>query len=315
MGDSLRRYAGFVARAVVTAAVFALLFARVDRAALAASFERLSADTVVVSFSVVALGLFVAVVRWRTLLSAYGASRRPEWLVCMRWYVVSMFYNLLPGAVGGDVVRGYATRHCFAVDAATRSIAVVFIERVFGLAGLFTLAALASLSGPSADRRVLLLAALGLCAASAAVAAVTWGRHFARYLPARMAKVARALPTIERPLMFALALPLSVLTHIAAALAGHVVIASLSTKASLASSLVIFPLGSLAAYFPFTVAGAGARDGALAVLFARIGVARADALTTSLTLLAGVLFFASLGGLLQLVIREDEVFSSEPSSH
>jgi hypothetical protein len=50
------------------------------------------------------------------------------------------------------------------------------------------------------------------------------------------------------------------------------------------------------------------------VLFARVGIDRADALTTSLTLLAGLLFFASLAGLLQVVAREEVVYELPPGA-
>jgi hypothetical protein len=63
--------------------------------------------------------------------------------------------------------------------------------------------------------------------------------------------------------------------------------------------MVIFPLGALAAYFPLTIAGAGTRDAALVLLFARIGVARSDALATSLFLLVCNLALSAFGGLLQ----------------
>lgn len=303
MGAKLRRLGTFAVRVAITALVFALLFTRVDRGALASSFARLSPATVLLSLAIIALGLCIAVVRWRTLLRAYGAATPPSWPASARWVLVAIFYNLLPGSVGGDVYRGYATRHAFADGAATRSLAVVFVERVFGLAGLFILAALATLVSPSADRRVLLIAVLGLGCAVGAVTVVTCGPALQRFVPVFLRKLVGSLPRIERPSMFMLALPLSVLTHVCAALAGHVVLASLSVQTTLASSLVFFPLGSLAAYFPLTVAGAGARDGALAYLFLSVGVARADTLTTSLTLLGATLFFAALGGLLQLLSR------------
>ena len=67
--------------------------------------------------------------------------------------------------------------------------------------------------------------------------------------------------------------------------------------------MVVFPLSVVATYFPLTVAGAGARETALVVLFARYGVDRADALASSLALLAITLGLAALGGLVQWARR------------
>ena len=68
---------------------------------------------------------------------------------------------------------------------------------------------------------------------------------------------------------------------------------------TLFDSMATFPLGTLAAYFPLAVAGGGARDAVLVVLFAKLGVPRESALATSLCLLGSNLFIAVSAGLLQ----------------
>jgi hypothetical protein len=89
------------------------------------------------------------------------------------------------------------------------------------------------------------------------------------------------------------------MTHVVISYAGHVLIHSLAPSVTFNDSMSIFPIGTLAAYFPLTVAGAGARDTALVVLFAKLGVARENALATSLCLLACNLLVSGFGGLLQ----------------
>ena len=294
-----RELAGLIARIGLTLGVFAYLFSRVDVAEVAASLARIPVRAAVGSACAFAAAVATGVLRWRALLETYGATTVPRWPFLARWYLVSMFYNLLPGAVGGDVLRGVATRGCFEDRSITRSVSVVFVERVLGLSGLFLLSAAATTGSTAFDPRVLLYTVLGLIAACAAIAGIAVGRRIAGVLPGKLASIARSLPAIERPAPFMRAIFISVLSHIAVSLAGHALIHSLSPKVTLAQSMVIFPLGALASYFPLTIAGAGARDAALVLLFAQIGVSRTDALATSLFLLVCHLVTSALGGVLQ----------------
>ncbi|HEX5657902.1 MAG TPA: lysylphosphatidylglycerol synthase transmembrane domain-containing protein [Polyangiales bacterium] len=293
-----KRVLGIALRVVLTAATFAFLFTRIPLREFQASLQRIPAAGILGCLVAFLAALCCNILRWRSLLQAYGARELPRLPALTRWYIVSMFYNLLPGAVGGDLLRGYATRHYFDDSAVSRSMGVVFVERVLGLAGLLILAALASSFGPLRDRQVLIYSALGLCAAASAVAALAVGRRLERWLPARIANIARTLPALARPGGFASALSLAVVTHVLLALAGHAVIGALDANVRLGDSMVFFPVGTLAAYFPLSVAGAGARDTALVFLFARRGVSESDALACSLTLLLIQLLVSGIGGFL-----------------
>ena len=298
--SKLRFVLGILARVLVTALVFGYLFSRIDARAVTASVRRIPATAALVSIGSLLIAVGTSCLRWRALLVAGGAHSLPSWGESLRLYLVAMFYNLLPGAVGGDVYRGYATRHYFVDGAAMRSVGVVFVERVCGFAGLLVLAAGATLLSPLADREVLFYSGLGLCAALGAVAALAVGRRISPRLPVRIGKLAATLPEIERPMPLVVALTLSVLTHVLVAMTGYAVLESLAPEVSFTEGMAIFPLGTLAAYFPLTVAGAGARDTALVVLLGHLGVERADALATSLSMLACNLLVSGLGGLLQL---------------
>jgi uncharacterized membrane protein YbhN (UPF0104 family) len=286
-------------RLAVTALVFAYLFSRIDARAVVDSLRRIHPLAIVISTAALVLGLVFAIVRWRVLLRAAGASRMPSWVECSRLYLVATFYNLLPGAVGGDVYRGYATRDLFQ-EGAVRSLAVVFIERVLGFAGLMVLTACATMFSSLADRQVLVYAALGLCVALLAVVMLVLGKRLGTRLPARLAKHASSLPDFARPRPLLLCLVLAVATQLSVALTGYSVLLTLAPHVAVADAMAIFPLGTLAAYFPLTVAGAGARDTALVVLLGHVGVQRSDALATSLSMLGVTLLVASVGAMIQL---------------
>jgi uncharacterized membrane protein YbhN (UPF0104 family) len=179
-------------------------------------------------------------------------------------------------------------------------VGVVFVERVCGFAGLLVLAALATLASPLGNRLVLIYSGIGLCAALAAVLAVALGPRVSARLPARLGKLAASLPLIEHPAPMAWALLLSVVIHMAVAMTGFMVIESLAPQITFTEGMAVFPLGTLAAFFPLTVAGAGARDTALVILLGNLGVSRADALATSLSMLACNVVVSAIGGLIQL---------------
>lgn len=285
MNASWRRGGGFALRTLLTALVLGYLFGRADVTQVVAALRRIPAASVAAALLALSATVGAGVVRWRALLFAYGATERPRCCDLARWYLIAGLYNLLPGAVGGDVARGYGTRTLFA-DQAVRSLAVVFVERVLGFAGVVVLAAVASAFSPFAHTQVFLYAALGLLAATAAIFAVAQARLLSRWLPAGIGRRLAELPSIQVPAQFALGALLSVVSQLCASATGHFLVASLSSRVTWADSLVIFPLATLASFFPLTVAGAGARDTALVILLARIGVGSADALACSLALLA-----------------------------
>src|SRR5207247_747715 len=79
------------------------------------------------------------------------------------------------------------------------------------------------------------------------------------------------------------------------------VLAALDPHVTLADTMPLVPLGLAAAYFPFTVGGAGTREGAFVALLAAVGVAHADAMATSLLSFGASAIVAALGGVLQVV--------------
>ncbi|MDB4988195.1 MAG: hypothetical protein JWN04_3373 [Myxococcaceae bacterium] len=278
--------------------VFAYLFRRLDGETMRASVARITFVGALGCLAGQAAAIATGLVRWRLLMRAYGAEALPSWLDSARLFLIGAFYNLLPGAVGGDLVRAYAVRAHFENASVTQSIGVVFVERVLGLSALLALSAASATLSPSLSGPVLAYALIGLLGSVAAITAVAAARRIASVLPPRLARFFASFPTLRFPSALMLAALVSVATHLSIALGGYVLIRDLAPQVSLTDALVSFPLGTLAAYFPATVAGAGARDVALVVLFERVGVARADALTTSIAMLAANITVSGIGGLL-----------------
>jgi len=297
----------------VTCAVFAYLATLVPRDALAKAFGRATLSHFAASVVIALIAIGVGAARWGALVEAYGAPRKPPFVRLCRLYLIGFFYNSLPGAVGGDVVRGLATRESFGAGGGTAAVAVVLVERVLGLTGLLCITATMALLRPvHGTVDVLPWSLLGLAAAVCAVLGVSFAHRVAPRLPAFARTFAARLPALTRPGAFAVALLLSFGTQALVALGAHIILTEIAPAVTIADSLALVPLASAAAYFPLTPGGAGAREGAFVALFSAIGVAREDALAASLLILAANLVVAALGGALQLATPRDAAPAQGP---
>jgi uncharacterized membrane protein YbhN (UPF0104 family) len=108
------------------------------------------------AFLVYMAALLLTFFRWFTLVRALGLPFRI--LDAVRLGFIGNVFNLvIPGAVGGDVIKGAFL--CREQAKKTQAVASMIIDRLLGLLGLFLLAGLAGLwawSGSSRDVRVLI---------------------------------------------------------------------------------------------------------------------------------------------------------------
>jgi uncharacterized membrane protein YbhN (UPF0104 family) len=286
----------------ISALLFAYLGSLARGPALAAAFGRATALHFALSFGLALCAISVGAARWGWLLMAYAAPTRPPFFRLLRLYLIGFFYNLLPGAVGGDVIRGVATRESFGDKGSTAAVAVVFVERVLGLTALLVITATMALLRPAQGvERVLPWSLVGLGIAACAVGTISLAHRIAPRLPGVLGRFAARLPAIASPGSFVIALLLSFGTQTLVALGAHVILAEIAPQVTLADSLALVPLASAAAFFPLTPGGTGAREGAFVALFAAIGVAPEDALAASLVILGVNLCLALVGGVLQLI--------------
>jgi uncharacterized membrane protein YbhN (UPF0104 family) len=265
-----------------------------------ASLGAMSLRAIVVAIGLLVTSTIIATARWRLLFTACGLPRRPPYGELLRAYWIGSFYNTyVPGGLGGDVVRGIATRAYAGERGLPAALAIVFLERTLGLAGLLILVATSFTVFPLPGiPNVMLWSALGLGAAASAVLAIVNGARLAPYLPAPLGGIAASLPTVKSLPLFCVALGMSVMTQFTGVVFGHVLISSITPLARWSDSLVILPLVNAAQYFPLTVGGAGAREAAFVLLYARVGVSQADALATSLVIGALMYATSAVGGVL-----------------
>jgi uncharacterized membrane protein YbhN (UPF0104 family) len=295
-----RKRLGVALRVIVTLGAVGYLLVTTDRHAVAAALRRASPAAFLAATGLVFGSVILGTLRWRSVLGAYGAREIPPTARLLRYYLVGLFYNTyLPGAVGGDVVRGMATRDAYPQAAA--AFTVVLVERVLGLAALLLLAGTTALLWPPAGvGGVLPLALLGVGGALLALGLVAAGRRVGQAVGGRVGRWAMALPVLERPQKLLAAIVLSLGGHLFAAVGGHLTLRGLGVATTLGTSVVLVPLAVAAGFFPLTIAGAGAREGAFVALYRGVGVAQADAVAASFLLLAAQLIVAAVGGLITL---------------
>jgi len=254
------------------------------------------------------VGTMIGAVRWKVVLWAYGADRSPTLLRLTYLYLIGLFYNTyLPGGVGGDVIRGLVSRESFGESGVTRSLTVVFVERVLGLAGLLIVAAGVLLVHPLPElSNTTEIGVIGLLGALATIVGIAMGRRFAVHAPTVIGRVLAGLPPLAKPTGLAAGLGLSLCTQVSTAVAGYLVLSTVEPSVGFLDALVIVPVAAAAAFFPLTVGGAGAREAAFVFLCsAALSMDAADAAATSLVLFACLLVAAGLGGLLSLAVPLD----------
>ncbi|MGK5092139.1 lysylphosphatidylglycerol synthase transmembrane domain-containing protein [Deltaproteobacteria bacterium TL4] len=140
-------------RIVISAAklgiVVGILFYLVDSGRLNFSRLKLFLDTPSVMFSIVAALLMVviplAALRWWLLLRAVGLHVPFSRAFLLTW-IGNFFNTTLPGAISGDVVKGYYIIKAQASEGKTKAFTTLLIDRFVGLFGLIVMAFCALLS-------------------------------------------------------------------------------------------------------------------------------------------------------------------------
>jgi uncharacterized membrane protein YbhN (UPF0104 family) len=287
-----------------TLAAVAYVALRVDLRAVGGALLRVSPLAFLIACASTAMNLVVGSLRWRILLRAYGAPHVPSLATLVRLNYIGFFYNTcLPGGLGGDVVRGYASRAAFGDAGVTGAGAVVLVDRVLGLVGLLLVVAFTAtfFPLPVADaNHVTAISLVGIGMSTSAVVAIALGRSIAPRLPGSLRRYAEQLPAIVHYPPFGLAIVLSLVTQSVVAWTGHVIVGSLAPSVSLTDSLVVVPLAMATAFLPFLVGGTGAREEVFARLYGPLGVAASDAVAASLLVWLTQIVVSLVGGVLPL---------------
>lgn len=297
-----RRWLWLVARLSITAGAFYYLSTLIDLREVPGAIARLSPWSLLILVGAFGVAVGLGVERWRLLLGALGARHLPSRVELLRLYLVATFYNTyLPGGLGGELVRGIASRKAFGAEGTTEGLMVVLVERVMGLAGLLLLVATTTMWAPLPGvPGALLFGSLGVVGAVAPVLGLLLARRIAPWLPGRLSAWARTMPVPRRAGPIVAALGVSVAIQASVALGGHVVVKSVAPDLPFHASLAILPLASATVFLPISIGGAGFFEGTFVALYALFGVAEYDALAACLGYRLCYFLVAGSGGLWML---------------
>ena len=135
----------FAARALISLALIAVLYRRVDLGALGARLTALRWTPLLAFFAILFFNTFLSAVKWWLFLRADGI-KVPLAKVYLSYFVAGFFTVLLPSTIGGDTYRVYD------LSRAARTghvVASVFADRLTGFLALAVLGLAFALAGHS----------------------------------------------------------------------------------------------------------------------------------------------------------------------
>ena len=289
-----QRFLAPVLRLLVILGVLLFLARGVDVAQVAELASALPVSSLLAAFAHCLINILMGAFRWRAMMTAFGALRRPSFLDLFRATLATHFYNtFLPSGLGGDVVRSVVLRDAFA--APTTGLVSVVVERFIGLLALSLVAGLGFFLSPSlapteAYRPYLIVPVLlGVVAL------------FALGLTGRVRTYLSSLLVVSQPVVLAQALGISVVGH-GINIALYVLLCvGLGLDLDPMALFLVVPIALFATAIPLSVVGVGPREVVLVTLLGALGVATPSALVVTLGFSLVNVTVALLGGLLVLV--------------
>jgi len=329
MNPRVKSAAIFAAKVIVAATLIGWLIRSgvLKMGALSIFLERpilLVADLALFSF-----GVMMGAMRWRALLVLAGA--RVPLGRAIQLQLTALFFNVvIPGNVGGDVVKALYVARDEEPSKRTAILLVVFVERLVGLGGLVLVATVVGiLRGPllwqTPQLRQLAMAVgfLGICTivgpalfvlfmrrAGDRLESWTTGTTAIAKLAGRLVAAARLLSSGPKQLFIALSMSMAV--H-CGTMGFFTVLTRVITETDVPFSSIatVFPLGILTMILPISPAGLGVGHVAFDRLFSMIGLH--DGATVFNVYLIGQLTPCLLGVIPYLALRRTGKLPTEAS--
>ena len=303
----IRRWLSLAAKIGVTALLFWLLLRKVDISAAWQAGKTLSPLALVAALVLMVIQLGVCGLRWQMVIKALGAHIGLGMATAV--FSVGTFFGLiLPGAVGGDVVRMWTTHRAgLPLATAINSVMLERIATVLALVAVVTVSEpllAAKLPDPTSLWLFPALTVLGIAGIGVLMLLDRLPESLSRWRVVRgLAHL--AADTRRLYLSPAKALPIlavAVIGHINLGLAAYALARGLGIDISLLDCVVLFMPAVLVATLPISIAGWGAREVAMVALFGYAGVPAPQAL--ALSILVGVvgMVVALPGGLIWIAL-------------
>lgn len=270
----------------------------------------------VFAFAMFYVGYFITGMRWKSLMAAVGVSTRL--LTLVQSYCIAMFFNnFLPSTVGGDASRIYDSYRMGAGKA--RSVAVIFLDRVFGLSAILILCVLIWLLVPQITERMPRLPWF-IAAAVIANGLLGWvvfgnggkvllektrgNNPLLRIANRILEKLYSAVDLFQgRADVMLKAVGLSLLLQVNVVIHCIIVAKALHIEIPTLDMFIIIPLSYLLMAAPISINGIGLRESVFVYFFGLYGVSSEQALAFSFTAFAMILAQGVVGGIVFMLRR------------
>jgi uncharacterized membrane protein YbhN (UPF0104 family) len=305
-----RRSFVMAAKLVVSVALLAFLFSRIDTARLWTTARHASMPWLVAALVVYGMNMLASTWRWRLLLHAQDV-RLPDRTLLGSFLVANFFNNFLPSNIGGDVIRIRDTAG--PAHSKTLATTIVLVDRGLGLMGLVLISALgatvaADLHGSGASPIwPSWLWALFLVAAAIAAPVMYAPEGFGRLLQpltvvhpewvgTRIDKLTAALSRFrEHPGALAGCFSGALFVQGLMVVFYLAVVYALKIPITPSDLAVVVPLSLVVQMLPVSVNGLGLREATFSFYFSRLGLPIESAVLLSLMGAALIMFFSLSG--------------------
>ena len=249
----------------------------------------------------------VAGIRWASLARPIGFLHSTSFFI---WrFFEGVFFNLcLPSSIGGDVVKAYRlsnTNHGRLLAGCT-----ILADRLAGVSALGVLAGSAILSiklnlSPTSTFAVAAILFAGVLLGFR----LTIGNldRFLDMLPVThkiRQFLAQLLPYQVRPSLMGKAVAWSLIVQVGASVSVALMARGIGVKLGMGIWFSVVPLIALAIVLPISINGVGIREGGMALLLSRWGVAGEQAVAIGLLWFLTTIGTGLIGGLLFLIDRQ-----------
>lgn len=244
--------------------------------------------------------------RWKLLLDAQEI-RLPYGRACGLTMIGMLFNMVIPGAVGGDLVKGYYITRA-AAERKSHAATTILMDRVVGLIGLLFLGAAGVLMNLDETMRTAATRSLGLLSVGGTIgglvglyAAVFIGEKLAawHFLPGVLRNVFRALHEYRRKASAVpIALALSVANQACTCVIYYLALRATGIHDMPAGQFfLVVPLGMVMTAIPVSPGGIGVGQAALFALFQIVSPRYAAAATDAMTVMQVMFILVCLTGL------------------
>jgi glycosyltransferase 2 family protein len=300
-------------RVAVSCGILAYLIATLDWQRLLRVFSEIRLEYVWFAPLLLIAGLYSLAVRWSILLKHFGIFLNPK--ESFIYYLIGNFYNIiLPGSIGGDVIRASI---CTIKQNKPLSLIAssAFLERVFGLLVVLFLGSIGILCSTEELRqqlgKTLTGTVLWFSLGNLFIFAIFWlsiGFIPWQFLEAKIGKnkiVSTLADIFDRIHNISIAdlfliLAFNLFAQLFDIAASYSLAQSISFNLPPIVFVIIIPIVYISTALPISLGGLGVREGVLALLLSRVGIAASDAITFSFIIYLNRVFVASIGGIIQI---------------